>query len=84
MHYINSTIEQTVRANVYLVRALDDLPGQEGGVWEAARERYLQDRFREKILGTINWEINGVYSRIVPAMFEHQQLTYLVGKHGLP
>ncbi len=76
LHYINSTIEETVRANFQLVNALD-LPRIEERGWEAAREQHLRDRFRDEIQDKIRWETTGVYSRIIPAMFEHQQLTYL-------
>ncbi len=77
LHYINSTIEETVRVNFQLVNALDHLARTEERGWEAAREQDFRDRFREEIRGKIPKETTGIYSRIIPAMFEHQQLTYL-------
>ncbi len=76
LHYINSTIEVTVGTNFRLVSALD-LPRIEERSWEAAREQAFRDRFREEIKKTIRWETTGIYSRIIPAMFEHRQFTYL-------
>ena len=76
LHYVNSTIETTVGTNFRLVSALD-LPRIEERSWEAAREQDRRDRFREEIKNKIRWETTGIYSRIIPAMFEHRQLTYL-------
>ncbi len=76
MNYINSTLEETVKANFWLLRALD-LPGIEGTSLEAVRERNHRQRFREEVENKISWETTGVYSRIIPAMFEHRQLSYL-------
>ena len=33
--------------------------------------------FEKKIRDFISWQTTGVYSRIIPAMFEHKQLGYL-------
>jgi len=79
LHYINSTIEEAVRAHINLVIVLDRLPRIEESSWEAAREQEHRDGFRDEIRHKIRLETTGVYSRIVPAMFEHQQLTYLEG-----
>jgi hypothetical protein len=76
LHYINSTIEETVKANFWLHKALD-LPRKDVSDWEEAREQDLRERFREEIANKIGWETTGVYSRIIPAMFEQQQLSYL-------
>lgn len=76
LHFVNSTVEETVRANFRLVQALD-LPRIEEDGWEAAREQHGRDRFRDEVRKEIRWETTGVYSRIIPAMFEHQQIHYL-------
>jgi hypothetical protein len=76
LHYINSTIEETVKANFWLINALD-LPPIEGSGWEVARERDRLQRFRKEVENKISWETTGVYSRIIPAMFEHRQLSHL-------
>ncbi len=76
LHYINSTIEETVKANFWLLSALD-LPRTEGPGWEEAMERDHREGFREEVENKIGWETTGVYSRIIPAMFEHRQLSYL-------
>jgi hypothetical protein len=76
LHYINSTIEEVVKANCWLVNALD-LPAEEGVKWEVARERDRSQRFRAEVEKKIGWETTGIYSRIIPAMFEHRKLSYL-------
>jgi len=76
LHYVNSTIEEIVKASFWLVNALD-LPPIEGSGWEVARERDRRQRFRNEVENKISWETTGVYSRIIPAMFEHRQLAQL-------
>jgi len=76
LHYINSTIEETVKANFWLVSALD-LPPVEGSDWEAAMEQDHRQRFRREAENKIGWETTGIYSRIIPAMFEHRQFSHL-------
>lgn len=76
LHYINSTIEETIKANFWLLNALPQ-PAEEGAPWEVARERDRFQRFRMEVENKISWETTGIYSRIIPAMFEHRQLSYL-------
>jgi hypothetical protein len=76
LHYINSTLGETVKASFWLVGALE-LPPVEGSGWEAVRERDLRQRFRKQVESKIGWETTGIYSRIIPAMFEHQHLSHL-------
>jgi hypothetical protein len=76
LHYINSTVEETVRVNFQLVSALD-LPQLEERNREAASEQHARDRFRDAIKNKIRWETTGIYSRIVPAMFENHQISFL-------
>ena len=76
LHYINSTMEETVKANFWLFNALN-LPPPEVSGWEEAREQDLRQRFRREVENKISWETTGVYSRIIPAMFEHRQLSQL-------
>jgi hypothetical protein len=78
LYYVNSTIEETVRASFQLLNALD-LPPIEEVDMEAAREQRLRDRFRDEIRRIIRRETTGIYSRIIPAMFEHRQINYLDG-----
>ncbi|MCL4523592.1 MAG: hypothetical protein M1451_06740 [Acidobacteria bacterium] len=76
LHYLNSTIQEVVRANFHLFSSLD-LPQLEERGMEDAREQDFRDSFREEIRNKIRWETTGIYSRIIPAMFEHHQLSYL-------
>jgi hypothetical protein len=79
LHYINGTIEETLRVNFFLVDALNRLPRIEEAGWEAAGAQHYRDRFRDELQKKIKWETTGVYSRIISAMFEHKQLNYLQG-----
>lgn len=76
LHYINSSVEETVKAHFWLLQALDLPPIEEGG-WEAASAQDRRDRFRDELKNKIEWETTGTYSRIVRAMFQHKQLSYL-------
>jgi len=76
MHYLNSSLEQIIRVHVWLLQSIA-LPRMEPTDMNTAQEQHIRDSFRDKIRENISWEITGVYSRIVPAMFEHKQLGYL-------
>jgi hypothetical protein len=76
MHYINSSSEEIIRIHLWLLQATN-LPRIQPADMQSAQEQHLRDSFREKIQQFISWQITGVYSRIVPAMFEHNQLNYL-------
>jgi hypothetical protein len=76
LNYINSTLEETAKANFWLLNALN-LPSPEASGWEEAREQDLRQRFRKEVENKISWETTGVYSRILLAMFEHRQLSML-------
>jgi hypothetical protein len=76
LNYINSTMEETVKANFWLLNALN-LPTPEVSGYEEAREQHLRERFRKEVENKISRETTGVYSRIVPAMFEHRQVSML-------
>jgi hypothetical protein len=76
LYYVNATIEQVVKANFWLFTALD-LPSLERSGWEVAREQDRRERFREEVENKISWETTGVYSRVIQAMFEQKQLSYL-------
>ncbi|VVB53008.1 Uncharacterised protein [uncultured archaeon] len=77
LHYINSSIEETVKAHFWLLHALKDLPRIEERGPGTVSAQYYRDRFRDELESKIRWETTGVYSRIIPAMFEHKQLSYL-------
>lgn len=77
LHHINSTIKETVAANFQLVSTLEGLPPIEERGSETAHEQHLRERFRDEIKNKIRWETTGIYSRIIPAMFDHQQLSHL-------
>ncbi len=77
MHYLNSSLEEIVKSHVWLCRALEKLPKIEVQGWEAAREQESRISFIKKIHGFISRETTGVYSRIIPSMFESKQLGYL-------
>lgn len=77
LHFINSTIEETVRASVHLIRVLEKRPIVGQGPVESSMEQHRHDRFRDELKDKISWETTGIYSRIVPAMFEHRQLAFL-------
>jgi hypothetical protein len=77
LHYLNSSLEEIVKSHVWLLQATTDLPVIEVADWESAREQDFRESFRKKIRGFISWETTSVYSRIIPAMFEHKQLGYL-------
>jgi hypothetical protein len=74
MHYLNSSLEEMVKSHVWLYKATEKLPEIEVQDWESAREQETRVSFREKIRNFISWQTTGVYSRIIPAMFEHNQL----------
>jgi hypothetical protein len=76
-HYLNSSLEEIVKSHVWLYKATEKLPEIEAQNWESAREQELRVSFRKKIRNFISWQTTGVYSRIIPAMFEHKQLGYL-------
>lgn len=76
-NYVNSSLEEIIRINVWLL-APTRLPNIESIVDEkGAHEQYLRDFFIEGVRGFISREITGVYSRMIPAMFEYKQLGYL-------
>jgi hypothetical protein len=75
LYYINTTVVESVRANVHLVG--QSVPRIEVHDEHTAHEQYSRERFREEIKDTISWQTTGIYSRIIPAMFEHRQLSYL-------
>jgi len=77
LHYINSSIEETVRVNFWLLHALEDLPRIDEGDLEAASAQYHRDRFRDELKSKVGRETTGVYSRIIQAMFQNKQLNYL-------
>jgi hypothetical protein len=77
LHYINSTLQEVVRAFFYLFNTLEELPRIEERDLNTAREQDRRDRFRDEVEDKIGWSATGVYSRIIHAMFEHQQLNYL-------
>ena len=77
LHYINSTVEETVAANFQLVGALQNLPALEEHGRESVHELYLRERFLDEVKRKITWEMTAIYSRLIPAMFEHEQLDYL-------
>jgi hypothetical protein len=77
LHYINSSIEEFVKASFWLLHALEDLPRIEARDWETASAQHRRDRFRDELKKKTGWETTGVYSRIIPAMFEYKQLNYL-------
>lgn len=76
-HYVNSGLEEIVRINVWLL-APTRLPKIESITDEkTAHEQYLRDSFIRAVRGFVSWEVTGVYSRMIPAMFEHKELNYL-------
>jgi hypothetical protein len=75
-HYINSSSEEIIRVHFWLLQATN-LPRIEPTDMQSAQEQHLRDSFREKIQEFISWQITGVYSRLIPAMFEHDQFNYL-------
>ena len=76
-HYVNSSLEEIIRAHVWLLEPTR-LPRIEPVAdEEAAQEQYYRDSFREAIRGFLSWEITGVYSRMISTMFEHKQFAYL-------
>lgn len=77
MHYLKSSLEEMVKSHVWLYRATEKLPEIEAQNWESAREQETRVSFRKKSRNFISWQTTGVYSRIIPAMFEHKQLGYL-------
>jgi len=76
LHFINTTVEGTVKANFWLISALDLPPLAREG-WEVAGEQNHREKFRKEVGEKIRRETTGIYSRIIPAMFEHHQLSYL-------
>ena len=76
-HYLNSSLEEIVRSHVWLYKATEKLPEIEAQDFESAREQHARVSFRKEIRDVISWQTTGVYSRIIPAMFEHKQLGYL-------
>jgi hypothetical protein len=76
MHYINSSAEEIIRTHLWLLQT-SDVPRIEPTDMKSAQEQHLRDSFRKKIHQFISWQVTGVYSRLIPAMFEHNQLNYL-------
>ena len=76
LHYVNSTIEQLIETHFWLLRAINVAEIAATDL-ESAREGSLRARFQEKLGEFISWETAGIYSRIIPAMFEHGNLNYL-------
>jgi hypothetical protein len=76
MHFINSSAEEIIRIHFWLLQTTD-LSKIEPIDMKSAQEQYSRDSFREKIQEFVSWQITGVYSRIIPAMFEYNQLNYL-------
>jgi hypothetical protein len=76
-HYVNSSLEEIVRINVWLL-APTRMPKIESTEedWKTAHEQYSRDSFMETVRRFLSWEITGVYSRMIPSMFEHKQLNY--------
>jgi len=77
MHYLNSTLEEMVKGHVWLCQAIEKLPKIEVQGWESAREQETRVSFTEEVRNCISWQTTGVYSRVIPAMFEQKQLSYL-------
>jgi hypothetical protein len=77
LHYINSSIEETVKANFWLLHALEEMPRIHEVDWESASAQHHRGRFHDELKRKVGWETTGVYSRIIPAMFENKQLNYL-------
>lgn len=77
MHYLNSTSEEMVKSHVWLCHVIEKLPTIDVRDWESARERDNRIAFGKDIRNFISWQTTGVYSRVIPAMFEHKQLRYL-------
>jgi hypothetical protein len=75
-HYVNSSLEEITRINVWLLT-----PGRLPKIEsvrdvKTAREHYARDSFVGAVRESISREITGVYSRMIPAMFEHKQFNY--------
>ena len=77
MHYLNSTLEEMVKSHVWLCQAIEKLPKIEARDWESAREQESRVSFTKEIRKLISWQTTGVYSRVIPTMFEQKQLSYL-------
>lgn len=76
-HYVNSSLEEIVKINVWLLDPqrfpkIDPITDR-----ESATEQHSRDSFRDAVRDILSREITGVYSRMIPAMFEHRQLNYL-------
>lgn len=76
-HFVNSSLEEIVRINVWLLEQtrlprIDPITDE-----ETAREQYSRDSFKQSVRGFVLREITGVYSRVISAMLEHKQLNYL-------
>jgi hypothetical protein len=76
-HYLNSSLEEIVKSHVWLYRAMEKLPEIEALDFRSVREQHARVSFREETRNFISWQTTGIYSRIIPAMFEHKQLGYL-------
>lgn len=76
-HYINSSLEEIVRINVWLLTPTTIPKLESTEDWKTEHEQHARDSFMEAIRKFVSWEITGVYSRMVLAMFEHKQLNYL-------
>jgi hypothetical protein len=77
MNYLNSSLEEIVKSHVWLCQAIEKVPKIEVQDWKSAREQESRVSFIQEIRGFISWQTSGVYSRIIPVMFEHKQLKYL-------
>lgn len=77
VNYLNDTSEEMVKSHVWLSQAMEKLPTIEVQDWKSAREQENRGSLIHEIRGFISWQTTGVYSRIIPAMFEHKQLRYL-------
>jgi hypothetical protein len=76
LHHLNGTVEEIIKASFWLLKQTD-VPRLEETSWETASEQHQRDRFREEIRKKISWETTGIYSRIIPAMFENKKLKNL-------
>jgi hypothetical protein len=76
-HYLNSSLEEIIGSHVWLYRAMEKLPEIEAQDFRSAREQDARVALRKEVRDVISWQTTGVYSRIIPAMFEHTQLGYL-------
>jgi hypothetical protein len=76
VHHINSTVRETVRTHYGLLGAPSRIP-EDLSRLDSAREFHFREDFLERLRKMIRLETTGIYSRVIPAMFDHRKLNYL-------